>query len=69
MIPKPDEDDPYKNRRIMAYAMLVYALVFILLVWGLDVFTELSAASVAAYLGIVSVITGFVLKMYFEAVK
>lgn len=68
-IPKPDDNDPFKIRRTMAYTMLIFALVFVLLVWGLDVFTDLSAGAISAYLGVVSVITGFVLKMYFDAVK
>ena len=67
-IPKPDDNDPFKIRRTMAYTMLIFALIFVVMVWGLDVFTELSAGSIGSYLGVVSVITGFVLKMYFDAV-
>lgn len=66
---KNHPDDPFRNRRNMAYIMLIYALIYPLLILAVYWFKGMDAATVTAFLGIVSLITGFVLKMYFDHVK
>lgn len=68
LIPKPDPSDPFKVRRHFAYLAAVYALAFTVLVLYVDYLKGLPSASVAAYVGIPSVVFGFVSKMYFDAI-
>ena len=67
--PKPDPSDPMRNRRFMAYAALIYVLIYPLLVLAVYWFKGMDAATVTAFLGIVSLILTFIVKMYFDASK
>ena len=69
-IPKPSPEDPWRNRRNLAYISVIFSLVWVQQILLFDVFIqEMDAAKVGVYIGVMTTLQGFVVKLYFDAVK
>jgi uncharacterized membrane protein len=69
MIPKPDANDPFKNRRTLAYISFLYAFVYAAFTMYGALQGTFSAAEITALNAIPSLVTGATQWMYFDAVN
>ena len=69
MIPKPDKEDPFRNRRNLAYLTFIHALIYASFTMYGALGGILDAASITALNAIPTTMTGVTQWLYFDAVN
>lgn len=66
---KHHPDDPLFNRRLIAYAGLIFSVVWFAMVFWTDVFITFELGKVVAYLGVPATIAGLGFWKYLKAAE